>query len=61
MVCMQGGYTVYLVLFIRYTKIRFDCFIMISNFLTTGMLLASFLGAQAEINSATWKHCKLAY
>lgn len=61
MVITQIGYTLYIIVLIRYTKIRYFVFIVLGNVIMIGIILVSFIGAVSTINSDVWNQLSSAY
>jgi len=61
LVILQIVYALYLIAFIRYTKIRYYVFIVAANILMIGVLLLSFIGAVTNTTSPVWNQLSSAY
>jgi len=51
MVILQAVYTIFIVIFIRYTHIRFALANIAGNVLTTAVLVTVYLGGVSQLNS----------
>ena len=54
MLFSQFAYTIYFLIVIRFRKIRYFAFILISNILTCLIILSIFIGSTSDISSQLW-------
>lgn len=60
-VILQTAYSVYYLLLLRFTKIRYLLVMTISNFLMISILVAAYVGAISDIGSSGWENSGLAH
>ena len=61
LIILQVLYTVYFVILIRFTKIRYFVFRTISHILLIAILSIQYIGSVSELNSSTWSNGSLVY
>ena len=60
-IIVQSLYTIYFVLLIRFTKIRFFVFKIISHLLLIVSLVISYVGSVSDIGGSTWNSSSLVF
>lgn len=60
-VILQTAYSLYFLLLLRFTKIRYLLIMTISNFLMISVLVAAYVGGISEIGSPGWQNSGLAH
>lgn len=61
MVVAQIAYSIYIIAFIRYTKLRYYVFIVTANIIMIAIVLVSFIGSVSAIGTNIWSQLSSAY
>ncbi len=61
MVITQFLYTLYVIFFLRFTKIRYYVFIVTGNVLSIGIMLVIYMGGVSTIGGNSWDKQSFAY
>jgi len=61
LIIFQTIYTIYFIVLIRFTKIRYFIFRVASNILLVCTFTVSYIGSVSEINSTTWSGSSTVY
>jgi hypothetical protein len=54
MTIVQVCYSIYIMTFIRYTKIRYFIIIIVGNLLVVGIFIVRFIGGISDVGTASW-------
>ena len=60
-IILQVVYTVYFIILIRFTKLRYLVFKSISHLLLIATLTISYVGSVSEVNGSSWNNSSLVY
>lgn len=60
-VILQTAYSIYYLLLLRFTKIRYLLVMTISNFLMISVLVVAYVGSISELGSPGWENSSLAH
>lgn len=61
MLGLQFAFTLYFIVTVRYTKIRYFIILAANSLLMIGIILATYLGATSPLNSSGWLSASKAY
>lgn len=61
MVVLQLSYSIYFVIFIRYTKIRYFVVIALNSCLTIVLIFTIYIGAISPLDSSKWSQASLVF
>jgi hypothetical protein len=61
LIIFQTVYTIYFIILLRYTKLRYFIAKVVSNIFLVSVFMVVYIGSVADINSETWKNCSTVY
>jgi hypothetical protein len=61
MVIFQSCYSLYIMLLIKYRKMRYFLLIVAGNILTLALIFCSAIAASSDLSSTAWHNLSLAY